>query len=404
MALDFPRENCLSLLMPRTPQIKPVKVKGRPKPWMISIPPALSQSGNRERKFFESKEAAEAEADRITNRHRTHGEMIDRISADQLRDALRAYELLDESGVVATLPAIVEEHIRNHKARTASVTFLALFNEFLQVKQDRNPQYIRELTITRDRWPQLHPLIVSDLNGKDLAPLIAKLSPGARNPILRYWRAVFNLGVRRGYLTNNPTASLDFERRKRREVETLTVEQVKKMLEHALAEDLQLLPFLVLGCFAGVRPDGELQKLEWSDITGKTIVVRPEVSKTNRRRFVDLSDNAIAWLSEYRQRGGAAVGPIVTFTDRELQGHRQRNWKTAGIKRWIQQGMRHTYCSNWLAMYEDVNKLVLQSGHDSVDTMWRNYHKGTPKAEAEKYWAIRPPKQAGSTIVPFKAA
>jgi integrase len=61
-----------------------------------------------------------------------------------------------------------------------------------------------------------------------------------------------------------------------------------------------------------------------------------------------------------------------------------------GIKNWPQQGMRHTYCSNWLARHKDINNLVLQSGHDSVDTMWRHYHRGTTEAEAKKFWAIRP--------------
>ena len=106
---------------------------------------------------------------------------------------------------------------------------------------------------------------MSDIASADLAPLIDKLSPGARNPVLRYWRAVFNLGIRRGYLIKNPVEGLDFEQRKRKEVETLTAAQVKKMLEAALVDDLQLLPFLVLGLFCGVRPDGELQKIEWRD-------------------------------------------------------------------------------------------------------------------------------------------
>ena len=50
--------------------------------------------------------------------------------------------------------------------------------------------------------------------------------------------------------------------------------------------------------------------------------------------------------------------------------------------------MRHTFCSNWLAEHGDVNRLVLISGHDSVDMLWRNYHKGVPKAEAERFWQI----------------
>jgi integrase len=67
---------------------------------------------------------------------------------------------------------------------------------------------------------------------------------------------------------------------------------------------LKLLPFFVFGFFCGIRPDGELEKLEWSSVhlVGKSEVeIPPSVSKTKRRRFVDLSENALAWLEEYRR-------------------------------------------------------------------------------------------------------
>jgi hypothetical protein len=51
-----------------------------------------------------------------------------------------------------------------------------------------------------------------------------------------------------------------------------------------------------------------------------------------------------------------------------------------------------------LAFHKDVNELVLQSGHDSVDTMWRNYHKGVTESEAKKFWAIEPPKIAANIV------
>ena len=60
--------------------------------------------------------------------------------------------------------------------------------------------------------------------------------------------------------------------------------------------------------------------------------------------------------------------------------------------------MRHTFCSNWLALHKDVNKLVLVSGHDSVDTMWRHYFKGTTEADAAAFWAILPPLQDSKLI------
>ena len=132
--------------------------------------------------------------------------------------------------------------------------------------------------------------------------------------------------------------------------------------------------------------------------------IRPQVSKTNRRRFVDLSANAKAWLESFITRAGIQRGPVVTMGESELRPHPTTNRKAAGITKWPQQGMRHTYCSNWLAKHGDINKLVLQSGHDSVDTMWRHYHRGTTKAEAEKFWNIRPPTVVGNIVPMAKAS
>jgi integrase len=166
------------------------------------------------------------------------------------------------------------------------------------------------------------------------------------------------------------------------------------MLKHSLKNDLPPLPYLVFGFFCGIRPDGELQKLEWDDVklASKEIVIRPEVSKTNRRRFPKISANAAGWLEAYRDRGGNFEGKVCPYSGEELRQHRTANWKAAGIEKWIQQGMRHTFCSNHLAYFKKVDELVLQSGHDSVDTMWRNYHKGVTEKEARAFWSIRPPK------------
>src|SRR6202040_4279848 len=113
-------------------------------------------------------------------------------------------------------------------------------------------------------------------------------------------------------MTENPISHLDFAERKRKEIETIPADKVQAMLAHALENDLPLLPYLVFGFFAGIRPDGELQKLEWDDVklTEKTIVIRPEVSKTNQRRFPKISANAAAWIEAYRQRGGPFEGKV----------------------------------------------------------------------------------------------
>jgi hypothetical protein len=92
------------------------------------------------------------------------------------------------------------------------------------------------------------------------------------------------------------------------------------------------------------------------------------------------------------------AGRVMPWKKGMLRNHRVANRERAGVTHWPQQGMRHSFCSYWLAMHQDVNKLVLLSGHDDPDTMWRHYHRGTPRTEAEKFWAIRPPAEARNLV------
>jgi integrase len=124
------------------------------------------------------------------------------------------------------------------------------------------------------------------------------------------------------------------------------------------------LPFLTFGFFAGVRPEGELQKLKWSDIhlDDRKIVMRPEITKKNRRRFIDIQPNALEWLAEYRNRGGSMEGPVVKLSGSQIQTRRLTLRKSVGVDVWPNSGMRHNFCSCHLAKFKDQNSLCLQSG------------------------------------------
>jgi integrase len=389
--------------MSRVASLKPYRstTASAARPWCVDVPPSLSENRKRKRLFFETKNAALAECEKMKTRKDNFGFSLNAMTPSRIAEAREAYKLLDPLNI--DLLTAVRGYLTTHQARTASVPYLELFNQFLDAKQDRTSAYLRELRITRDRFPAIHDRLASDLTHIDIESVLSPLSPGARNPVMRYMRAVFFFGIKRGYLSDNPISRLDFAERKRKEIETIPSDKVEGMLGHALQNDLLLLPYLVFGFFAGVRPDGELQKILWDDIklAEGTIVIRPEVSKTNRRRFPKISSNAAAWLEAYRQRGGSFDGKVSPYADSETRQHRKANWKAAGITRWIQQGMRHTFCSNWLAMHKDVNELVLQSGHDSVDTMWRNYHKGVTETEAKRFWSIMPPA-ASTNVIAFQ--
>ena len=47
--------------------------------------------------------------------------------------------------------------------------------------------------------------------------------------------------------------------------------------------------------------------------------------------------------------------------------------------------MRHSYCSYWLAANNsDVDRLVLQSGHEDERTLWEHYYRPTLTEDARQ--------------------
>jgi integrase len=385
--------------MARQAKLKAVYLKSHDS-WAINVPASLSETGKRRQLFFETKGEATTECEKLKARKDNFGTSLVLLSPTQITEAANAYQMLKPYGI--GLLDAVREHLFAHKQRMSSITFLDLCDRYLSAKAHRDDKHLRGLRNTRDRFPSLHAILISDIDHKILEPLANAVAPGSRNMVLRHLRSFFNFGIKKGFMTENPVARLDFVEVVRKEVEVIAAKDVARMLADALLNDLQLVPFLALGFFTGIRPE-EIRLMNWGDIdiATKGVTIRPEVSKTRKRRFPELSDNAIAWLKAYGLAGGKTEGPIIALQEDALFAHRQKNRLAAGVVHWPNSGMRHSFCSYWLAKNLDVNKLVLLSGHDSPDTMWKNYHRGVTASDAEKFWSIVPQGSA-KNIVPFE--
>jgi hypothetical protein len=104
-------------------------------------------------------------------------------------------------------------------------------------------------------------------------------------------------------------------------------------------------------------------------------------------RFIDLQPNTIAWLKLCD--AGAADGPIIPVASHVIRDKRTKQRDRLGF-RFPKNGMRHTFCSCWLAKFEDINRLCLQTGHEKPRMLFEHYNKGSKKTEAEKFWSIFP--------------
>jgi integrase len=368
------------------------------RPWCLSVPAHLSDTGKRKRQYFATKKAGKAEAERLEARRDNFGVSLTAMTPARIAEAAEAYKLLDPLNV--KLLDAVREYVETHKARVASVPFGQLFDLFLEAKAGRSEKYRGQLRWAKERFAGLHDRLAADVTVRDVDEILKGEKATVKNAWMRYLRAVFNYGVKRDYLATNPIDKLDFEQVTKGETEIFEPGVVKAILDDCLEHDLALLPYRVIGFFCGVRPEGELTRLEWADLDqgDRVLKLRAEITKKRRLRFVDVSANAMAWLEAYKARGGNVEGSVTPFSPADLRDHHRANWgRVVGVtkagkpkRRWIQQGMRHSFCSYWLALHEDIDRLVIQSGHESKEVMWRNYYRHATKAKAEKFWEIMP--------------
>jgi integrase len=390
--------------MPRPISLEPYKTNRKTRKWCVDIPARLSDAEpqRRQRKFFQTEALARAECEKLKARRDNFGNSLITMTPARIAEASEAFKLLDPISV--NLIDAARYYVRRHNEKSASKPWKEVFDEYLAMPKRRSPKYFRDLKEAQESMGAFDEKLIVEISAPEVDKALSGFAPSTRNAKLRVLRAIFNLGIKRGYLAENPIARLDFAELETGEVEVFTVEQTSALLKATIEYDVELIPFFVFGFFCGIRPDGELQKLEWSRVhlAERQIVIPPEVAKTKRRRFVDISDNAAAWLEAYRKKGGSFSGKVVPCGKSFLTQRRRTLQAKAKIKKWIQQGMRHSFCSYWLMKHEDANKLVLQSGHTDADTMWERYHRGVTKADAEKFWKIWPSKRKGK-IIPFAA-
>jgi len=142
--------------------------------------------------------------------------------------------------------------------------------------------------------------------------------------------------------------------------------------------------------------------------THPEVVIRAEVNKTREARFVDLSEDACAWLQAYSKTRHSPPAPqalVVPFSFNILRKKREFIWHNVreGNAKWVPTEMRHTFASCYYAKFQSVDNLLKQLGHGSTEKLRKSYKRAVSKEEAEKFWSIFPPKEE-TKLIAFPAA
>ncbi len=373
--------------------------KDGPKRYRVEIPKSLSADRKRRRHFFSTEAKAEAFLRAFKAQLRDLGSSVRILKPVDSIDANEAIQLLKRHAVKhglrrPKLRDLADEWIERWQEQHRSVSLAKLCEEYPQTRSGDSQKHQQSLRYTKDKMVKLHARKVSTLSKEEIEDVFWKLSPSSFNAHIKRVRSLLAYGVKHGYLSKNPALLIQQIKRPRQSVKILPVETVELMLRTAQASIPEVLPFLCVSLFTGARPE-EIGKLLWSDfnLQDKVLRIRPEISKTNRHRPVELSENSIAWLKPFPRREGRRVMAGWTRATLGAARHRLRTLmrqKQVDLPRHApHNALRHCFVSYHLCLHGSIDKLLLQSGHSRA-VMFEHYLNIVSKAEAEKFWNLRP--------------
>jgi integrase len=359
--------------------------------------------GQRIREAFETKEQAETRAAQIRQMIENQGAAAFgisdrvRVQAGEASEKLKPFNVeiieavdyyiehvlayRDKPAVNATIAEIIKVKEANGRRQDTIENFRVRAERFAETFGDRQLSTITTEEIRAwltDR--QVH-------RGRELGPV-------SRVNYLVAIGNVFAYGMKHGYCDRNPVKLVDRPSRENGEVKFLTIEQAVSLLLHA--QKYELVPYVALGVFAGLRPEKELRALDWSKISlsERTIRIDASLAKTRQRRVIEIGDALVAYLTPYAK----LRGPVVKMGDREFRTRWENCRKDAGVVPWTNDMMRHTYATFSLAAFNDIGRLALEMGN-SASVVHANYKGLASRADAERFFALRPVADAAEKIV-----
>ena len=383
--------------MPKSASFIPQRAKwAGTRQWKVEIPARITPSGKRQRHFFNTKQDALNFCEEQRIRLKNHGTVgMSALNVTQLAQAAAAFEQLKPYQIV--LNEVVTDWIKRRQAADASIQFEVAMDAFLEWG-NRSPSYIRSIRQTRNRLRSLHGKLLNTITPADLTVAMDSMPASVRNFTIRILGGLFNFGIKRGYCAENPCKRVDLARHEAVEIEIYSPKDVARIFSAAEVHDSQVIPFLAISFFCGIRR-AEALRLDWSavDLHENFVKLPAAITKTRRTRYIEISENCKAWLAPHATDRGAVM-PLTTDVLRK----RLAALKTIHEVSTIKHGARHSFASFWLAKHTDVNQLCLFLGHDDPETTFRHYAKAATKREAEKFWSIEPKPIATKNVIAFR--
>lgn len=383
-------------------KISKVKEEGRRLPWKLDG----YFGGRRVRRFFRSQAEAAAELRRLTTERGETGPMADRLSP---RERIVLAELRDEvSRAGGTMEEAVAFWLAHAAPPSRPLKLWDLLEDAVEVKEreGKSDRYLTQLRSSVGqlcRWKGMGERWAHEVTGdavREWAEGNGWAGKTRRNYLIDV-RTILEHGKRVGAVRRNATDGIPLPPVEAEgEVPVLSVREVARLIVRCLPnrrgrfkgrEYEDLLGYVVLGCFAGLRPERELGLLTWDriDLEEGVVIVDGRNAKSRSRRVVDLAPNAVALLKRCEGREGKVC-------PKNLRKRWERLREECGmLERWEPDVMRHSFASYHYARDQDEARLKAQMGHSrDSETLWKHYRRRVLRRDAERFWGMGAPRAA----------
>lgn len=364
-------------------------------------------TGERKRTFraklADAKAFAEKTATRLSNVESSAANLTDQEASDAAEARLLlpgrtlasvAREFKDSVARLGTVPLqiAVDCYLEHHQNGPVSApAFATVVAELIAAKRQdgRSERHLGSLEDRLTKFAGEFEGTVSALSSPVMDDLLRamqkkfKWSGRTRNHYRAALSSVLHYAKRRQYLPRswNEMEFVPKAQEEDGEIGVYTADDLTKIL--AKCDDKDLLPFVVLGAFAGPRPS-EICRLEWADLhfdSGEIFIARGKV-RTAGHRVAPLLPACAAWLSKIKKQ----KGPLTRLVD--FSHPLQEVLRSAGVAA-VHDGLRHSFISYRQAVLKDLGQVSSETGTNEK-TLTRRYCRPVKAADAEAWFQVLP--------------
>ena len=375
------------------------------------MPATVSETGKRERHYFDTRDKAKAHAQALREKFLEHGGQAAAIRPSLAEAAVAAEAILAPWG--ASLVEAARSYVAERERLAASRTLSEATKLWLVSCEGLRGRTLGGYEQTRKR-------LDAALGGRILAGITAEEIQAAACPLgstgahlaghHRNARAFWFWAAKRGWCDAGLFKQVEAPRvNKEGEIVILTPTEAQALLRVAEIHYPQAVASYALQLFAGIRAE-ELTKLKACHITTDGIDIPAAVAKKGRRRHITPSPVLTAWLSRYpfapcsnwrrvdmacRRLGGWKVSS--EFLQKKKDAGKIESLPKTPRGAWPQNCLRHSHASYSVAAGMPLERLLFEFGHTgSVNVLRQHYVGRASKKAAMEFLAIRPIGEAAA--------